>query len=58
MSERKSFLLRLDPALHDALQRLAAAEFRSMNAQVEFMLRRALRSMGRDPAQREEAGDE
>lgn len=43
MAERKAFLLRLDPALHDALQRWAGAELRSLNAQIEFILRRAVR---------------
>ena len=45
--ERKPFLLRLDPALHDALQRWAAADLRSLNAQIEFVLRRAAREAGR-----------
>jgi hypothetical protein len=44
--ERKSFLLRLDPALHDALQRWAGAELRSLNAQIEFVLRRAVEARG------------
>lgn len=47
MTERKAFLLRLDPALHDALQRLAAAELRSLNAQIEFLLRRAMQEGGK-----------
>ena len=42
MSERKSILLRLDPAVHDALARWANDELRSTNAQIEFLLRRAL----------------
>jgi hypothetical protein len=50
VAERKPFLLRLDPALHDALQRWAADELRSVNAQIEFILRRALREAGRLPA--------
>jgi hypothetical protein len=37
----------MDPALHDALQRWAAAELRSFNGQVEFILRRALADAGR-----------
>ena len=45
--ERKSFLLRLDPALHDALQRWAGAELRSLNAQIEFILRKAVVEVGR-----------
>jgi hypothetical protein len=47
MTERKAFLLRLDPSLHDALQRWAAADLRSLNAQIEFLLRRAAREAGR-----------
>jgi len=48
-TERKSILLRLDPAVHDALARWAADELRSTNAQIEFMLRRALADAGRLP---------
>ncbi len=49
MPERKSFLLRLDPAVHDALARWAADELRSTNAQIDFLLREALRDAGRLP---------
>ena len=49
MTERKSVLLRLDPAVHDALARWAADELRSTNAQIEFLLRRALGDAGRLP---------
>jgi hypothetical protein len=49
MAERKPFLLRLDPELHAALQRWADDELRSLNAQIEFLLRRALREAGRQP---------
>jgi hypothetical protein len=49
VSERKSLLLRLDPAVHDALARWAADELRSTNAQIEFLLRRALGDAGRLP---------
>ena len=49
VSERKSILLRLDPAVHDALARWAADELRSTNAQIEFLLRRALADAGRLP---------
>ena len=49
MSERKGMLLRLDPAVHDALARWAADELRSTNAQIEFVLRRALADAGRLP---------
>jgi hypothetical protein len=51
VSERKSILLRLDPAVHDALARWAADELRSTNAQIEFLLRRALGDAGRMPSQ-------
>jgi hypothetical protein len=47
--ERKQVLLRIDPAVHDALARWAADEFRSLNAQVEMLLRRALDDAGRMP---------
>jgi hypothetical protein len=47
MAERKPFLLRIDPALHEALQRWADDELRSLNGQIEFLLREALRSAGR-----------
>lgn len=49
MSERKGILLRLDPAVHDALARWASDELRSTNAQIEFLLRRALADNGRLP---------
>jgi hypothetical protein len=50
VSERKSILLRLDPAVHDALARWASDELRSTNAQIEFLLRRALAEAGRMPS--------
>ncbi|MEO5618877.1 MAG: hypothetical protein ABIS67_14005 [Candidatus Eisenbacteria bacterium] len=49
MAERKPFLLRLDPALFAALQRWAADDLRSLNGQIEFLLRRALDEAGRAP---------
>jgi hypothetical protein len=48
-AERKNLLLRLDPAVHDALARWAGDEMRSTNAQIEFLLRRALATAGRLP---------
>jgi hypothetical protein len=42
VAERKALLLRLDPKLHDSLRRWADDELRSVNAQIEFLLRRAL----------------
>ncbi len=50
MSERKQVLLRIDPAVHDALMRWAGDEFRSLNAQVEVLLRRALMEADRMPS--------
>ena len=47
MAQRKPFLLRLDPATHQALERWANADLRSLNAQIEFLLRRALQEAGR-----------
>ena len=47
--DRKPILLRLDPAVHDALSRWASDEFRSLNAQIEVLLRRALTDAGRMP---------
>ena len=47
MSDRKTFLVRLDPKVHEALQRWAQDELRSLNAQVEFVLRHALQGAGR-----------
>jgi hypothetical protein len=59
MAERKAFLVRLDPALHEALQRWADADLRSLNAQIEFLLRHALREAdrlpNRPPAEKEPA---
>ncbi|WP_407700385.1 hypothetical protein [Streptomyces beihaiensis] len=46
---RKQVLLRLDPAVYDALARWAGEELRSANAQIEFLLRRALGEAGRLP---------
>ncbi|MFI6577827.1 hypothetical protein ACIBFB_18720 [Nocardiopsis sp. NPDC050513] len=51
MPERKKVLLRLDPAVHDALARWAGQELRSTNAQIEFLLRRALDDAGRMPGE-------
>ena len=49
MSERRQVLLRIDPAVHDALTRWADDELRSVNAQIEVVLRRALADAGRQP---------
>ncbi len=47
MSERKPFLLRIDRDVLDALQRWADDDLRSLNGQIEFVLRRALEQAGR-----------
>lgn len=49
MTERKAFPLRLDPGIYDELQRWAGAELRSLNGQIEYLLRNALRDAGRLP---------
>ena len=60
MAERKAFLLRVDPGVWAELERLAQAELRSVNAQIEFLLRDALSRRGikpRQPPAREEPPD-
>ena len=49
--QRKQVLLRLDPAVHEAIARWAGDELRSANAQIEFLLRRALKEAGRLPGE-------
>jgi hypothetical protein len=49
VAERKPFLLRVDPAVLDALERWAADDLRSVNAQIEYVLRDALARAGRAP---------
>ena len=49
MAERKPFLLRLAPEVYDVLQKWAADDLRSLNGQIEFLLRRALNEAGRPP---------
>ena len=50
MADRKQILLRLDPAVHDALARWAGDELRSTTAQIEYLLRQALSQAGRLPS--------
>jgi hypothetical protein len=45
---KKSFLLRIDPELWAELEAMAARELRSVNGQIEYMLRESLRRRGRD----------
>ncbi len=49
MAERKAFLLRIEPELYGALQRWASDELRSLNGQIEFLLRQSLKQAGRAP---------
>jgi len=49
VTKREAFLLRLDPRVLDALRRWAGDDLRSVNAQIEFLLRRTLRDEGRLP---------
>jgi hypothetical protein len=51
VSERRQVLLRVDPAVHDAIARWANDDLRSVNAQIEVLLRRALSDAGRLPKQ-------
>ena len=55
--DKKSFLLRIDPVVWAEIERLAAAELRSANAQVEFLLRDALARRGVTPKKSRRAGD-
>jgi hypothetical protein len=49
VTDRKPFLLRVDPALLEAVQRWANDDLRSLNSQIEFLLRRSLQQAGREP---------
>jgi hypothetical protein len=55
MAEKKAFLLRLDPVVWDEMERLAQSELRSVNAQIEFLLRDALAQRGIKPKRNPEA---
>jgi hypothetical protein len=54
VSEKKKFLLRLDADLYDALEKWAADDLRSVNAQMEYLLKEAARRAGRLKEKREE----
>ena len=51
MAERKAYLLRIDPELWGDIERLAQAELRSVNGQIEYLLREALARRGIPPPQ-------
>ena len=53
MAERKPFLLRIDKEVLDAVQRWADDDLRSLNGQIEFLMRRALREAGREKSSTE-----
>jgi len=57
MTDRKSFLLRLNPTLHRVLERWASDEFRSLNSQIEYLLMEAARKSGRWPRDVERAAE-
>lgn len=54
--EKKSFVLRLDSATYDALEKWAADEFRSVNGQMEWIIAKALRDAGREKKNKEKKG--
>lgn len=56
MAERKNYPLRLDPEVYEALRVWAEDELRSVNAQIEFLLSRALRDAGRIPKKKGQGG--
>ena len=53
MAERKSFLLRISPELYASLEKWAADDLRSVNAQIEFLLTEAVKKSGRDQRPKE-----
>jgi hypothetical protein len=55
MAERKAYLLRIDPELWAEIERLAQAELRSVNGEIEFLLREALARRGIAPASQRKA---
>ena len=52
MATKKSFVLRIDPEVSNALERWAVDEFRSMNGQIEYLLSQALKKAGRLPVKK------
>ena len=58
MAEKKSFLIRLDAELLEALRRWASDDLRSLNGQIEYLLRRALSDAGRERKTLPESGEE
>jgi hypothetical protein len=58
LAERKPFLLRMDPRVLEALQRWADDDLRSLNGEIEYLLRRALHDAGRAPKAEGGRGEE
>jgi hypothetical protein len=58
VSERKAFLLRIDPEVLEAVQRWANDDLRSLNGQIEFLLRKVLKQEGRLPRASEKKTNE
>lgn len=58
MGKKKSFVLRVQPEVYDALERWASDEFRSVNGQIEYVLQQALKSAGRFSVKKTEPKDE
>lgn len=58
MSEKKKFLLRIDSRLYSALEKWAADDLRSINAQIEYLLTEAVRKAGRAPSRSPDASEE
>jgi hypothetical protein len=54
MSKKKSFVLRVQQEVYDALERWAADEFRSVNGQIEYLLNQSLKSAGRNNVKKSE----
>lgn len=57
MAEKKSFLLRISPELWDEIQRMAAEDLRSVNGEIEFLLREAMQRRGRLRSRRRSGSD-
>lgn len=57
MADKKSFVLRINKELFDAIRQMADAEFRSVNGQIEYILREAVRRRGKPAGERQEEGE-
>jgi hypothetical protein len=57
MAKKKTFVLRVQPEVYDAIERWAADEFRSANGQIEYLLQQALKSAGRISVKKADSKD-